>query len=221
MSSAADVTAADRPEGLRERKKRERQRALRRAAIELTLEKGFSTITIEDICERCGVSRRTFFNYFQTKEDAIVGLDVSTIDTQLVRDYVESDTGIESLAEDTANFVREALLVGTDPRLSVRRRQLFAAYPELVTKRFEQVEALEELVSEHVLARLKHLGQEFSSEDSAWRSARMLTQLCMVPLQHAARVVKRTPDLAAAPDGTKNVYDDSLGLFLKVLERLR
>ena len=54
-----------------------------------------------------------------------------------------------------------------------------------------------------------------------WRSARMLTQLCMVPLQHAARVVKRTPDLAAEPDGTKNVYDDSLGLFLKVLERLR
>ncbi|MFT9773642.1 TetR/AcrR family transcriptional regulator [Brevibacterium casei] len=208
-------------ESLRTKKARATRTALHEAAITRVLDEGLDSVTVAMIAADAGVSPRTFFNYFQTKEDAIVGLDVSTIDTQLVRDYVESDTGIESLAEDTANFVREALLVGTDPRLSVRRRQLFAAYPELVTKRFEQVEALEELVSEHVLARLKHLGQEFSSEDSAWRSARMLTQLCMVPLQHAARVVKRTPDLAAAPDGTKNVYDDSLGLFLKVLERLR
>ncbi|WP_453984218.1 TetR/AcrR family transcriptional regulator [Brevibacterium casei] len=208
-------------ESLRTKKARQTRTALHEAAITRVLDQGLDAVTVAAIAADAGVSPRTFFNYYQTKEDAIVGLDTSSIDAQLVTDYVESDNGIETLAEDTANFVREALLVGTDPRLSTRRRQLFAAYPELVTKRFEQVEALEELVSAHVLARLRHLGQEFSSEDSAWRSARMLTQLCMVPLQHAGRVVKRSPDLVAEPGGTKDVYDDSLGLFLKVLDRLR
>ena len=49
-------------------------------------------------------------------------------------------------------------------------RKLFARYPELVSKRFDRAEALEELVAEHVLARLRFLGQEFSTEESACRA---------------------------------------------------
>ncbi len=128
-------------ESLRTKKARQTRTALHEAAITRVLDQGLDAVTVAAIAADAGVSPRTFFNYYQTKEDAIVGLDTSSIDAQLVTDYVESDNGMETLAEDTANFVREALLVGTDPRLSTRRRQLFAAYPELVTKRFEQVEA--------------------------------------------------------------------------------
>lgn len=69
----SNVTATDQPEGLRERKKRERGQALRQAALELALENGYANVTVEDICERCGVSRRTFFNYFSSKEEALLG----------------------------------------------------------------------------------------------------------------------------------------------------
>lgn len=72
MAAAAAESSA-RTEGLRERKKRERGQALRSAAIELTLEKGYSNVTVEDICTRCGVSRRTFFNYYSSKEEALLG----------------------------------------------------------------------------------------------------------------------------------------------------
>ena len=82
MSSAADVTAADQPEGLRERKKRERGRALRRATLELTLESGYANVTIEAICERAGVSRRTFFNYFANKEEALLGRSDTVFDDE-------------------------------------------------------------------------------------------------------------------------------------------
>lgn len=208
------------PESLRTKKARLTRTALHEAAVTRVLADGLDATTVASIAADAGVSTRTFFNYYATKEDAIVGLDESSIDEQLVLDYVESAAGLDSLAEDTANFVRAALLVGTDPEQAHRRRQVFAVHPELVTKRFERVEAVEELVAEHVLARLRFLGQEFSSEDSAWRSARMLTQLCMVPLHHAGRVVKHSPELAAA-GGTKDIYDDSLSLFLKVLQRLR
>lgn len=44
--------------------------ALRRAGIDLALEDGFDNVTVDLICERAGVSRRTFFNYFGTKDQA-------------------------------------------------------------------------------------------------------------------------------------------------------
>ena len=44
-----------------------------RAARVLTAEEGLNGFTIEQLCEDVGVSRRTFFNYFPSKEDAIIG----------------------------------------------------------------------------------------------------------------------------------------------------
>ncbi|MET3511450.1 TetR/AcrR family transcriptional regulator [Plantibacter flavus] len=41
----------------------------------LTAAQGLSGFTIEELCEEVGVSRRTFFNYFPSKEDAVLGVD--------------------------------------------------------------------------------------------------------------------------------------------------
>lgn len=209
------------PESLRAKKARQTRHALHDAAITRVLDEGLECATVANIAADVGVSTRTFFNYYATKEDAIVGLDESNIDAKLVDDYVHSDSGAENLAEDTARFVREVLLMGSmDPSLPARRRKLFGRYPELVSKRFDRAEALEELVAEHVLARLRFLGQEFSTEDSAWRSARMLTQLCRVPLNHAGQTLKRSPERIDDKTGTQPIFEESLGLFLKVLDRL-
>jgi AcrR family transcriptional regulator len=39
----------------------------------LTAEHGLSGYTVEELCEPVGISRRTFFNYFQSKEAAVLG----------------------------------------------------------------------------------------------------------------------------------------------------
>ena len=43
------------------------------AAVMLVLEKGLAATTIDAIAAAAGVSRRSFFNYFPTKEDAVLG----------------------------------------------------------------------------------------------------------------------------------------------------
>ncbi|MFJ2543096.1 TetR/AcrR family transcriptional regulator [Microbacterium sp. NPDC087589] len=65
MSESAD--------SLREQRRRETTRALTDAARRLTTERGFAGFTVEELCAEVGVSRRTFFNYFESKESAVFG----------------------------------------------------------------------------------------------------------------------------------------------------
>jgi AcrR family transcriptional regulator len=61
--------------GLRERKKLATRLALHRAALQLVAERGLDAVSVDDIADRADVSPRTFFNYFSTKDDAVLGLD--------------------------------------------------------------------------------------------------------------------------------------------------
>ncbi|OXM57347.1 TetR family transcriptional regulator [Amycolatopsis thailandensis] len=58
--------------GLRERKRLDTHRALATTAVRLVAERGLDNVTVEDISAAAGVSPRTFFNYFPSKEDAVV-----------------------------------------------------------------------------------------------------------------------------------------------------
>lgn len=70
--------------GLRERKKAARHAAFVDAARALVLDRSLDGVTIEDICERVGVSPRTFFNYFASKEDAVLGLGIEDVDRRAI-----------------------------------------------------------------------------------------------------------------------------------------
>ena len=57
------------------------QPMLEEAASELFLEQGYARTTIEQITQRAGVSRNTFFNYFGSKSDLLwIELDASLAD---------------------------------------------------------------------------------------------------------------------------------------------
>jgi AcrR family transcriptional regulator len=57
--------------GLRERKRQQTRERLSRAAMALFLERGFEATTLDDIASAADISRRSFFHYFDSKEDVV------------------------------------------------------------------------------------------------------------------------------------------------------
>jgi AcrR family transcriptional regulator len=59
------------PEGRRDRKRREMRARIAEVAMRLFRERGFQAVTIDEIAEGADVSKPTFFNYFPAKEDVV------------------------------------------------------------------------------------------------------------------------------------------------------
>jgi AcrR family transcriptional regulator len=67
-----DWTGAPNVEGLRERKKRLMRQQLTDTATQMFMQHGFDAVRVSEVAEACGVSEKTVFNYFPTKESLVL-----------------------------------------------------------------------------------------------------------------------------------------------------
>ena len=84
------IVEETRPEGLRARKRRRTENAIESSAVSLALELGVEHVTVDAICERADISRSTFFNYFPSRDDAIVGRAVEIPDSEAAFSVLDS-----------------------------------------------------------------------------------------------------------------------------------
>ena len=61
-------TASEPPQGLRERKRHETHERIIEIGLKLFVKHGYETTTVDAIASASGISRRTFFHYFKSKE---------------------------------------------------------------------------------------------------------------------------------------------------------
>jgi AcrR family transcriptional regulator len=59
-------------EGLRERKKRAMRKLITDTATAMFLERGFDEVRVTEVAVQCGVSEKTVYNYFPTKESLLL-----------------------------------------------------------------------------------------------------------------------------------------------------
>ena len=119
--------------GLRERKKTATRLALHEAALRLVAERGLDRVSVDDIAARADVSPRTFFNYFASKDDAVVGLDPAAPAAQAAAFAARPPE--ESPVEAMRAIAREAATrMAEDPQLWPLRLQVVETNPTLVAK---------------------------------------------------------------------------------------
>lgn len=106
------------PQDLRERRKQQTRTTLVRLARKFTHEHGLAGFTLEELCEAAGISRRTFFNHFASKDDAVLGIPKNSPFEPHQEQFLASKgtlTLVEALADLTANAIDTMVRGETSP----------------------------------------------------------------------------------------------------------
>ena len=133
--------------GLREQKKALTRATLEATALERFLAEGYEPVRLEDLCAECLVSTRTFFRYFTSKEDLVLGRLRSHLDlaTELFARQPASAPLLVSLravitetvadyAADPDRELARLRLVTTTPVLDAALGRVFAGFERLVRR---------------------------------------------------------------------------------------
>lgn len=109
--------ASSQPSSLRKRKYDFVRGVLEDAAFDLFVESGFENVTIEEIGRHAGVSRRTYFRYFKTKEDAVAS-SVWSFGSDILDQFREQSEDVEPMRALEAAFSSAATkCIERDPRV--------------------------------------------------------------------------------------------------------
>lgn len=140
-----EVTVTDEPgEDLRTRRRTETSDAIHRSALELFESQGVRETTVQQIAEHAGVSARTFFRYFTSKEQAALPGQrrlLSAID-----ELQPSGADLAAVLEDVEALLQSAIGRANDPEMVEYRRvtRLLAREPALRALAATQEEVLTE-----------------------------------------------------------------------------
>ncbi|MBR1156837.1 TetR family transcriptional regulator [Bradyrhizobium sp. JYMT SZCCT0428] len=97
--------ASPKEEGLRERKRRETLHRIAEQGLKLFLTHGYEATTLDAIAEAAGISRRTFFYYFKSKEEILLAWQDGGFNETLRAALLEQST-----KQSPLNAVKSALL---------------------------------------------------------------------------------------------------------------
>src|SRR6185436_17080653 len=147
-AAGSTASAAGGALGQRHRQKQATQQALRVAALRLFAEHGFHETTVEAISAAAGVSKRTFFLHFSSKDEVLLGHVAEQLDLLRVslasaapnpHVFIRAGNAVTSLARDMQ--ARDDLLLQLD---------LLHKVPALLAVSLEQLTGFEDAIADAV-----------------------------------------------------------------------
>jgi AcrR family transcriptional regulator len=105
-------------------------------AMRLFLDQGFDQTTIDQIASTAGISRRSFFRYFGTKEDIVLG-DLGT-QGELMRDALERVPSAVGPWEALRQALHEVDALAIDPGVTFKIATMMYGTPSLRSRSIEK-----------------------------------------------------------------------------------
>jgi AcrR family transcriptional regulator len=156
-SAGGAPPASDWTEGLRERKKRLTRSLISNTATELFMERGFDDVKVAEVAEACGVSEKTVYNYFPTKESLLLDREPE-LAAEIWRTLgpgAAAASPVDGALEALATGRREMLANWENESREYHRRffELIETTPSLRTAMRDMLDRLEQTAAEALAQR--------------------------------------------------------------------
>jgi AcrR family transcriptional regulator len=146
--------------GLRERKRQQTRERLTRAAMALFIERGFEATTLDDIAAAADISRRSFFHYFESKEDVVFAWQEAS--TAALIAAVAARPANESMLTAAENAI-SAMVRQLEPGEAMAMAQLKRDNPALQARDQVKYEKLERALAEALGKRAGHKSEKLAA----------------------------------------------------------
>ncbi|HUQ60001.1 helix-turn-helix domain-containing protein [Lentzea sp.] len=145
---------------------------LRRAALDLFAEHGYDNVTVTQIAERAGITRRSYFRYFPDKREVLFGGSEQLPPALAEAVRASAEGSLPAIALDAVRQVG-ALLVDRVDR-TTERRAVIASSPELQERERTKAAAI-----------MTALGEALEERGASADEARLVSRLVAVCFQEA------------------------------------
>jgi AcrR family transcriptional regulator len=173
--------------GLRERARRAVQAELAEAAQELFLAQGYEATTIDQIADTAGISKRSFFRYFASKEDVVIGK------YDLHGDDLVAALSDRPLDEPVWDALRRTFDVVVDYYADRHRRDraavmqsIVASSPSLSARYLEKLQRNQDRLSDTLRKRAARRGEKAGGNEALARAIVGSAYACLIAAMRAA-----------------------------------
>lgn len=208
------------PLGLRERKRAQTRHRLEEAAVGLALRDGLDKVTIDAISERADVSPRTFFNYFDSKEDAILGVRPPDVTDEVLSAHLVRYDGADLIESLVGLLVTVMGPMIADSAFRETRMQVVRQNPHLLDGLMTRMAG----ITEQLTAAVRQLAQQHgpSGAEVSDAVAETLLTTCAGGIRAATKQWTTTDlELSDSAWTTADVEQRAVTLVREAIEKLR
>lgn len=172
---------------VRARARRAVQREIAEAANALFVERGYEATTVADIAAAIGMSQRSVFRYFASKEEIVLGkVDLLGDDMRdAIRARPDDDEPLWTALQRVIGVVMERSEQPGHGELIEPIHRLIFETPDLLAGYLQRLQRIQEVVVTELLTRAAESGTPYATDDPAPRALTAAAFGCLVAAQHS------------------------------------